>query len=248
MSLPRALEKLDDRAMQPLPPHKLTIGIFSEMADEADVELFDDNTIFLDLNITSIPQTPPSHMGSVDIRSIKGSRKKRLGARIEEDAQVERFNQTLLELDGKMFDDNDDQNNATSNNHSPNSSRLVSPQTPNPISSTPFQNQKRESNQNTPDQITPDANSNNNTPKSTSNKTTPQPQAMTPKHKSSLLSPFLPKLPQSTSKSIPSHDFPAIPSNSDDLTIDNRHDDDILIQEGSHSQQNSAKNTTNFQN
>jgi hypothetical protein len=29
MSLPRALEKLDDRVMQPLPPHKLTIGIFS---------------------------------------------------------------------------------------------------------------------------------------------------------------------------------------------------------------------------
>jgi len=32
MSLPRALEKLDDRAMQPLPPHKLTIGIFSNLA------------------------------------------------------------------------------------------------------------------------------------------------------------------------------------------------------------------------
>jgi hypothetical protein len=31
MSLPRALEKLDDRAMQPLPPHKLTIGIFSKL-------------------------------------------------------------------------------------------------------------------------------------------------------------------------------------------------------------------------
>jgi hypothetical protein len=30
MSLPRALEKLDDRVMQPLPPHKLTIGIFSK--------------------------------------------------------------------------------------------------------------------------------------------------------------------------------------------------------------------------
>lgn len=29
MSLPRALEKLGDYAMQPLPPHKLTIGIFS---------------------------------------------------------------------------------------------------------------------------------------------------------------------------------------------------------------------------
>jgi hypothetical protein len=31
MSLPRALEKLDDRVKQPLPPHKLTIGIFSKL-------------------------------------------------------------------------------------------------------------------------------------------------------------------------------------------------------------------------
>ena len=31
MSLPRALEKLRDHARQPLPPHKLTIGIFSKL-------------------------------------------------------------------------------------------------------------------------------------------------------------------------------------------------------------------------
>jgi hypothetical protein len=31
MSLPRALEKLDGRTMQPLPPHKLTNGIFSKL-------------------------------------------------------------------------------------------------------------------------------------------------------------------------------------------------------------------------